>query len=375
MRDRGEAPHYVRGVVGYDLLVRPGPCLAIAWLCAVVAAAPARQERERPQEQPPRHVEHVEVSRVLIDARAVDGQGQPIRGLTAADFRVRIDGKPARVESAHWVGARDAEPGTLAGETPLPAAGAAVPPEARGRLIVFLFQKDLERSRIVGLMRLLIETRTFLDSLGPDDRVAVLSFDSKLRIWMDFTNERDRVRRVLEHGILFEEPRRVEPVLSPSLLATLDVVKANRAYSMEDALALLGQALEPLAGAKSVVLIGHGFGRLSGNSVYFEASYGEARRALQAARASVFCLDVTDADFHSLEAGLEMTAEDTGGFFARTHLFSAAAMRRLAGALSGHYVLFVETPATPGRRAHEIEVSLTSKPGQVLAKRHYAGSP
>ena len=81
-----------------------------------------------------------------------------------------------------------------------------LPDEARGRLIVFLFQKDLEPSRIVGLMRMLIETRRFLESLGPDDRVAVLSFDYKLKIWLDFTRDRDRVREVLENGILSQEP-------------------------------------------------------------------------------------------------------------------------------------------------------------------------
>ena len=50
---------------------------------------------------------------------------------------------------------------------------------------------------------------------------------------------------------------------------------------------------------------------------------------------AVFCLDVTDADSHTLEAGLKVTAADTGGFFVRTHLFPGQAMRRLSGALAG----------------------------------------
>jgi VWFA-related protein len=335
--------------------------LLIAWLAVGL-----------PQQQPqiPRHTERVDVSRVLIDARAVDAWGQPIRGLGPSDFRVKIDGKPARVESAFWVGGDE-------GGTDMPSGSPqppdAVPEEARGRLIVFLFQKDLEASRIVGLMRMLLETKHFLESLGPDDRVAVLSFDYKLRIWLDFTRDRGRVRDVLEH-ILKKNPPAVEPSVSPSLMTTLDVVKANRAYSMEQALALLGESLEPLPGSKSVVLIGHGFGRLSGGSLIFEAAYGEARRALQAARASVFCLDVTDADSHTLEAGLEMTAEDTGGFFARTNLFTDSAMQRLAGALAGHYVLFVEVTTPTDKRWHAIDVELTGRPGSVLAKRHYLGT-
>jgi VWFA-related protein len=318
----------------------------------------------------PRHRERVEVARVLVDVRVLDGQGRPVTRLEPADFDVRIDRKPARVESSYWVGGEDAGP-AVAGTAPTsPAAGR--PEEARGRLIVFLYQKDLEPSRIVGLMRMLIETRAFLDSLGPDDRVAVLSFDSHLKIWLDFTRDIDRVREVLRHGILFEDPPPVEPVPSPSLLATLDVVRARRAYSMEDALALLGQALEPIPRAKSVVLVGHGFGRLAGHRIIIEPSYGEARRALQAARASVFALDVTNADAHTLEAGLMMTAADTGGFFERTHLFSRRAIDRLAGALAGHYVLFVEVENPLDRERHDVQVRLArGKKGTVLAKRQY----
>ncbi len=316
-------------------------------------------------QQVPRVQERVDVSRVLIDVRVVDGRGMPVRGLAPSDFHVRLGGKPARVESAHWVGALPALPAEKAPpDEPQPLPEVA-PPEARGRLIVLLFQKDLEPSRIFGLMRMLIETRQFLDSLGPDDRVAVLSFDSHLRIWLDFTTNIDKVRHVLERGILFERPTRVEPVTPPSLMATLDVVRARRAYSIETALALLGQALEPLPGAKSVVYVGHGFGRIMGSAVYPEPSYSEARRALQAARASVFCLDVTDADEHTLEAGLQMTANDTGGFFERTHIHAGRAIERLAGALAGHYVLFLETP--PDARGRELEVEVKGK--TVYAKR------
>lgn len=358
--------------------------LALFAMVAVTVAGlrtglPASSDQDQ---QPPRHTEHVTVSRILLDARAVDSKGQPIRGLNASHFKVRVDGKPARVESAEWVGQESAAgrqssspagaegQGALAGP-PVSAVGQSLSP-VNGRLIVLLFQKDLEPSRIVGLMRMLIDTREFLDSLGPDDRVAVVSFDTHLRIWLDFTTSLDKVRDVLQHGILFKYPPRVEPVPPPALMSTLDIARANRAYSMEDVLALLGQALEPLPGSKSVVLVGHGFGQLSGSTLNFEAAYAEARRALQAARAAVFCLDVTDADSHTLEAGLEMTAADTGGFYARTHLFPGLAMARLAGALSGHYVLFVEVIAPTTRQVHDLEVDLVGIDGRVLAKRSYA---
>jgi len=329
-------------------------------LCAATWMAAAQQ--------PPRYREQVEVSRVVVDARAVDGHGAPIVGLTAEDFAVRIDGKPCRVESATWVG----DNGEI--ETPDVAAAAAVdtPPSVPGRLVVFLFQKDLEPSRIVGLMQMLMKSRDFLGTLTPSDRVAILSFDGTLRIWTDFTRDRARLSRVLEHGVLHERPPPLESGAEPSLVLHMDPKRVLHTYGIERALELVGEALEPLPGGKSVVLVGHGFGRLSREGVRMERDYEPARRALVAARASVFSLDVTDADYHSLEEGLQNVSQDTGGFYAQTHIFPAMAMRRLSGALAGYYVLFVEKPDSKPREEHDISVKLVHHRGEVLASSSYA---
>jgi VWFA-related protein len=333
---------------------------ALALLAAVAQAATAGSQQ-------PRFAERVEVRRLLIDVRVVSDRGEPVLGLQPEDFRVRIGGTPARVESAQWVvGGLDAEPPVGFIEGVVSGSSRAEAPPRGGRLIVLLFQKSLERSRIVGLMRMLIETRGFLDTFTASDRVAVLSFDSTLRIWLDFTADLERVRRVLKHGILFERPPAVQQSPFPSLVARLDPARAGRVYSIERALRLLGEALEPLPGAKSIVLIGHGFGRLGPSGVTMENEYELAREALQLARASLFCLDVTDADYHTLEAGLQVAAEDTGGFYARTHVFTQLAMDRLAGALAGYYVLFVEQPEGD---SDAVDVELVGGNGHVLAKR------
>lgn len=318
------------------------------------------------QQQLPRYVERVDVARLIIDARVVDAVGEPIHGLTADDFKVKIDGKPVRVESVTWVGVDAGEERAALASSPLPSS------EPAGRLVVFLFQKSLEPSRIVGLMRMLHESRDLLGTLMPEDRVAVLSYDSHLKIWTDFTSDRSRLAPILDRGVLLERPPPVQAGASPSLVERLDPAKGRKASSFEQALLLVGEALEPLPGAKSVVLFGYGMGRLGRMGVTMEHDYEPARRALVAARASVFSLDVTQADYHSLEAGLQLISEETGGFYVRTHLFPAIAMRRLAGALAGSYVLFVEKPEST-RRTHTIDVQLTGRKGTVLARSGYEG--
>jgi hypothetical protein len=195
----------------------------------------------------------------------------------------------------------------------------------------------------------------------------VLSFDSRLRIWSDFTNDLERVRALLQHDILMGEPAALIESDAPSLVASLGAREAQGAATMEKALALVGRALEPLPGAKSVIVFGHGFGRLGLSGVTLAPDYDEAQRSLRAARASVFCLDVTQADYHSLEAGLQQVAEDTGGFFERTHLFPTLALNRLAGVLGGHYVLIVERPSVRKGR-HRVDVSVPHRSATVLVR-------
>jgi VWFA-related protein len=327
--------------------------LLLATAGAVVAA----------QQDPPRYTETVNVGRVLIDARAIDSFGHPLLGLTEANFRVKIDGKAARVESVQWV------TGVLADREIDPLMRPETPERpVAGRLVVFLFQKSMERGRITGFMRMLLNLRKFLDGFTPHDRLAILSFDSRLRLWLDFTSDMGRVRRVLSKNLLFGGPAPPSAPQFPSLLDTVERQQLDRTYTIENALQVIAHALEPLPGAKTLVLVGHGLGR--GPEMVVESNYGEVRAALHRARASVFSLDVTEADYHTLEAGLQLVAEDTGGFYERTHIFGRRALDRLAAAITGHYVLIVEKPNVR-RGTHEIEVKLHGRNGTVLARNEY----
>jgi VWFA-related protein len=313
----------------------------------------------------------VHVDRVVIDARAVDGQGRALLGLTAADFRVKVDGKPIVLESATWIEGK-------APDEPLPGVGGSAAPAGdvvagglpKGRLMVFLFQKDFHPSRLPGLMMMQQKAVKFLETLTPEDRVAVMSIDSQLRLWQDFTADQEKVRHAIRRSVFFGKFATGQSVESPSLAAHFDFDAAKKVGTPETALLVTARALQPLPGAKSLVFFGFGMGRLSWPYFTMNPDYGPAAQALLDARTTVFTLDVTDADYHTLEIGLEQVARDTGGFYAKTHLFPAQAMTRLVGAVAGHYVLTFEKPTNrPG--VHRVEVKLAGRKGEVLAKESY----
>ena len=340
----------------------------MAVLGALLSAAATAQEPTPAPEQPPRFIDRIAVERVLLDLRIVDSAGRPLLGLGPSDVAVTVDGNPAVVDSLRWVSSTTPYAEGLAPEE---AAAAGVEPAPAGRLIVLFFQKDIsESTRVTGLMRMKGRAAKLLDSLQPEDRVAILSFDTQLRLWTDFTTDRHRLRRIVERSILMENPAQFVPEDPPSLAASFDDDDARRAASAEAGLLVLARALAPLPGTKSVAFFGFGLGQLSGGRVSMLPEYEAARQALKDARASVFSLDVTDADYHDLELGLQQVAGDTGGFYVKTHLFPALAMDRLEGALAGYYSLSFEKPFLP-KGAHDIEVRLVGRKGEVLSGGTY----
>lgn len=338
-----------------------GTALSVA-LAAVLAAAAAP-----PTTQDIRIREHVEVRRVLLDVRVVDSRGDPILGLTPDDFLVSVDGRPAELESVEWVSGTEPY---AEGLPPDQAAEAGAPAAPAGRLIVYFFQTDFESVRLSGLMHMKERAIQMLSTLTPDDRVAVVSFDSHLKLRQDFTDDRERLTQAIYDSIRYRKEPRIEAGTFPSLAGSFDFAAARRATEPETGLLITARALEALPGTKSLAFFGWGLGHLTRPWVTMGHDYDAAREALTRARVTVFAIDVTNADYHDLEAGLEQVAADTGGFYAKTNLFPGQAMTRLMGAIAGHYVLVVVKPDLPVGE-HAVAIELTKQRGNVLAKPTY----
>lgn len=317
--------------------------------------------------------EEITVERIIIDAHVIGYNGEPVRNLKREDFRVLIDGTAADIESIEWTqagsvypeGKPESFPAARPGEIPV------TPPE--GRLIVIFVQTDFGRMRSKGIMKITSFAIDFVKGLEPGDRVAVMSFDSQLRLRQDFTSDHrkieDAIRDCLKIGPPSREP---ELVHSPALFTRIPRDAAAKATSSEQALLLVGNALLPIPGPKTMVLFGWGLGVYTPVGVIMTRDYLPAKRALESSRTSVFSMDISDADYHSLEVGLGKVSADTGGFYAKTHIFPTIGMKKLERAISGHYVLVVKRPESLPRGRHDVEVQVPGRRGiEVLARSSY----
>jgi VWFA-related protein len=340
--------------------------LGTAVLATVLAVTASAQRLE----------ERITVERILIDARVTDDYGNPVLGLTPANFRVRIDGKLAVVESVDWIpessAARDAAEFSTDEESVAASEAVRSVDRPPGRLFVLFFQTDFARasSRVAGQMSFAPYMKKFIDELDPEDRVAVFSFDSHLKFRLDFSTDREKLKEIAENTIYTDDPP--WPALAPSLALGSHLTEraARDASSSETGLFLLGNALRQIPGTKSLLLIGWGLGRYGGGGVVsMTRDYGLAVRALDAARTSIFVLDFSQADFHSLEVGLGKAAVDTGGTYAKTFRFPQLAIERLQRTLAGHYELTVRRPAGLKVGDHQVDVDLVNhKRALVMAR-------
>lgn len=329
----------------------------------ILPTAPAAAQDIRAQEK-------ITVARVIVDAHITDDHGEPIRNLGPADLRLSIDGRPAEIESVDWVAETGPAREMVAAAEPEKGDEVETQPP-QGRLFVFFFQTDFQRapSRIGGQMQFLPYAERFLDSLEPEDRVAVLSFDSHLKFRLDFSRDPEKIRKAIEDALKIDDPPWPGLSYSPSLRSSLNADAARNAASSEEALFLLGNALRPIPGPKSLILFGWGLGRLSNGQVVMSRYYELARRTLESSRTTVFVMDISLADYHSLEVGLGKVAADTGGSYMKTHDFPTMALERLERSLQGHYEIVVKKPSDlkPGR--HAIELRVPSKKRAVILAR------
>jgi len=360
--------------------------------------------------------EKITVNVIEVPVTVVDGSGNPVRGLTAANFELFDDGvrRPiAALESVDFAAAVEA------------SAFTPVNPAAR-RSFMLLF--DLGFSSPNALARAQEAARRFVrDTVTPRDLVAVASISPErgFRLLTAFTTDRDLVAAALAEPASFRpsDPLQLaggiaEPIASdasrfaaraegprPEAIGQLrlpappdDVFAGVRIANEIDNLAALALMLRAVPGRKQIVFLSEGFdskavggGGAGGQRgvgmatagqmprVDSDARYGNSARMKSIERmAKTF--RGSDAVLHAIDIegvrvrgssndGLFLLARPTGGeVFADTNDLGRH-FRKMLHQQEVVYVLTFQAPATKGGRFHNFDVRLVGVPGARASYR------
>lgn len=395
----------------------------MACLCA---GAPLAQQAPPLAQQAP--VFRSRVDLVTVDVTVLDGGGRLVDTLSAADFRLEVNGAPRRVLSADYVPYR-----TAASIAP-GAAAAAISNEgvATGRLILLAVdQGNIRRTEGRVALR---AAAAFLDTLDEADRVAAVAIDDVTAI--RFTSDHSAVRRALptltgravdmagEHNLGIAEALGVadgnrsrldqvvlrecgEPLGRLQNLARMagdeglrdpcpthveqqarmlaHNARSQGAQSL-DALKRLLQRLADLEGPKTLVLLSEG---LIAEPQLVDMT--EMAALAQQARVSMYVLQldspITDAaatrlsptladDIRVRADGLARVASAGGGALYQLVGTDPSPFKRLLRELAGYYLLAFEVaPGDRDGRTHRIDVRVTRPNVTVRARPAFRAPP
>jgi VWFA-related protein len=312
----------------------------------------------------------IEVKRILTEVRVVDDAGHPIADLGPEDFRVKIDGSRVEVESVSWIPTSRTAASMVANPVDGVLSSGTVLSVPESRLIVIVFQTDINLYRIKGVVRMAPQAAQFVRNLAPTDRVAFLTFESHLELRSDFTLDHQALAEMITTTEILDATIDPPEPSSPRLGEYFNFDQARKAATISRALELVGQALAPMPGPKTLVLFGWGLGRYNPGHRITTSGYPPAVAALAAARTSVFSLDITTADYHTLEAGLRRVSHDTGGLYLKTHLFPDTAIEKLTRVISSYYELSIVPPPEISSR-YRIDVKVKRRGARVYVRQNH----
>lgn len=357
-----------------------GTVAAAAFLLvpAAGAAKPATKPATKPQESNPvgtaaaeggAFFESVNVDVINVEVFVTDKQGNPIKGLTQADFEVLEDGRPVTISNFYSVDETSRKRPPLA-LPPVPGGGPKpagvdlpeIPPEQRLYLIVYIDNFNIQpfnRNRVFKRLR------TFLDSnVTVEDRVMLVTYNRSFKERVSFTTDPALVNSALleiekETGYNTHRESDRNDILSDleDAQSAQQAIGRVRAYAGSlyndtmvsiDAIKDLVDSLGGLPGRKAIVYVSEGLPMVAGEDIFqaLNSKFNDSSVLLEARE--------YDASRRFQELGAQANANrvtfytiDAGGL--RTYS-SASAERQTAGQpgmsafLDGQHIYNIQAP-------------------------------
>jgi VWFA-related protein len=268
---------------------------------------PSQYKKQPTPDQPPETPTfHADATTVTVPVAVLDPKGRFIPNIPQTYFRVQEDGVPQQIS------------GFAKGEAPMTVC----------LLIEFsgLFQSYWS----YGWGETLTAAYGFVNTLKPDDNIAVVAFDLRPTILSDFTTDRNKTQEALSRLRI--------PGFSES--------------NLFDALTDMADRMSNIEGRKAILVIA------SGRDTFSKITYDKARRDLQSAGVPVFSISIlqvarelADAygtmgpiaqlDFLQADNAMRTFARETGGqaFFPRFQGELPGVFRTLSDSLRNQYTL------------------------------------
>jgi VWFA-related protein len=338
------------------------------------------------QPPPPRSTtevrETITVREVQLDVVVTDGRGDPVLGLGPSDFVVEEGGERREITSVIFYG----------GLPELRAEGAQGTERRTDRYFILLFHDQAQAAP--SLMAAQLDagrwTKRWLEEgLEPNDQVAVLGYDVRLKVYEDFTRDRGRVAAAIDQAAVGrkepdrwrEEQARVATVDSPSLLVNLPTGKtlARQTRKLEQALELIGNAAEGIVGRKNLVLFSIGYGEVGDFGFYTPDPryYPDMEQSLNTGNVAVYAVDLlgtarSEPGERRENDSLSSIASDTGGHYYSTFVNVATPLREVANDNIGYYLISYRSDFPTGTSGYrEVKVDTADGKWKVRAREGY----
>ena len=332
----------------------------------------------------PNVTEEIDVTEVLLDVLVTDKQGNVIVGLTEEDFIVEEDsGDSVELTGAtFYSNRRFAETEEHAEELGLTYD--AVPVD---RFFVLFFHD--QRQDIAALSGQQLDAARYAKrwvdrKLLANDYVAVISYNTSLRVQADFTNDKKVIKKAIGDAVVGRDlgrnfPSRFPEEGKPSLLRGLPTGKALRkaTWDIHHALRLVGESLGDTVGRKNMLFFSIGFGFVDEAQTLTQDPryYADTMESLNSSNVAVYAIDYVStvegggALSRGLNDQLSNLANDTGGEYFFHYVNFAAPLESVTAETNGYYLLSYSAEYPHGSSGFRNVKVRTRNPNFVVKSR------
>jgi VWFA-related protein len=328
-------------------------------------------------QQTPQYNEKLNVNLVLLDAVVTDARGNQILGLDKNDFVVKENGVPQEIDSVDYFTNR-----RLLNE-PESKAAFKVERVHDQRYFIFFFDKPGEGAMFFNRLALARNAvKDFIkNTMKPTDVAAVVAHDVRLKVYSDFTSNKQQLMHAVDETALFGRGITVSDSVpdAPSIVRGAPTELIDNTGTVYEALQLLADRVRGIRARKEIVLFSLGIrepGEEVRNGLVINSSryYDPMIHALNRSDVTVYPLSILEDPNQPpfVHQTLERIAADTNGEYFRYNTSFEPALRQIDKLSNGYYLIGYYTKARSGAGFQKVNVAVRNPEFRVRARQGYS---